>query len=282
MKHSRIPVDVGPPAARHTIQGMRHADKPVGSVELLMHRLVKLDRWNLRSAADAYWRLYWPLSRGGEVILHGRVHPLDPGSLYLISPHTVFDSRCLRPFAKWYIHFTIGGIFAHCRPDLLRIQPGGPMRRLAGRVFPARTPARGAVGPVTPQLEAVDLVVQVLGVAAAHFRPPPDSDPRLPRCTAYLCEHMMKKVTLRELARFAGISERTLSSLFQSATGFPPMRYLIELRLNHAMKLLRHTNQTIEQVATECGFANRYYFTRMFTKYRQVAPATFRAQVKQT
>ncbi|MCB1093918.1 MAG: helix-turn-helix transcriptional regulator, partial [Verrucomicrobiae bacterium] len=86
------------------------------------------------------------------------------------------------------------------------------------------------------------------------------------------------KITLNDLSRFAGVSVRTLSTMFVSGTGFPPMRYLIELRLNHAMKLLRHTGHSIDQIADECGFPNRYYFTRMLAKYRKTTPAAFRAR----
>lgn len=54
------------------------------------------------------------------------------------------------------------------------------------------------------------------------------------------------------------------------------MRYINELRLNRAMNLLRHTDFSIEQIAAECGFPIRYYFTRMLSKYRKTTPATFR------
>ncbi|GDY20625.1 hypothetical protein LBMAG56_19710 [Verrucomicrobiota bacterium] len=50
------------------------------------------------------------------------------------------------------------------------------------------------------------------------------------------------------------------------------MRYLIELRLNHAMVLLRHTDHNIEQIAEECGFPNRYYLTRTLSEYRLIIP----------
>ena len=58
------------------------------------------------------------------------------------------------------------------------------------------------------------------------------------------------------------------------------MRYLLELRLNTAMKLLRHTDRSIEQIARECGFRDSYYFTRVFTKHRQTTPAAFRREAK--
>ena len=46
------------------------------------------------------------------------------------------------------------------------------------------------------------------------------------------------------------------------------------------MKLLRHTDHSIEQIAEESGFPNRYYFTRMLSKYRKTTPAAFRADAK--
>ena len=93
----------------------------------------------------------------------------------------------------------------------------------------------------------------------------------------YLREHLRDKVTLADLARHSACSSRALSHMFVTELGFPPMRYLIELRMNHAMKLLRHTDHSIEQIAEECGFPNRYYLTRMLSKYRKTTPAAFRA-----
>jgi transcriptional regulator GlxA family with amidase domain len=46
------------------------------------------------------------------------------------------------------------------------------------------------------------------------------------------------------------------------------------------MKLLRHTDRSIEQIARECGFRDRYYFTRVFAKHRQTTPAAFRREAK--
>ena len=63
-------------------------------------------------------------------------------------------------------------------------------------------------------------------------------------------------------------------------TGFTPIRYLLELHLNTAMKLLRQTDHSNEQIARECGFGDRYSFTRIFTKHRQTTPAAFRKEAR--
>lgn len=280
MRATPLNIKPTPPAIRHRIRGAHYADAPVAGIEMLMHRFVKLDEWDLRSAANAFWRLYWPASRGGHVLFQDTAQALEPGFLYLISPHTAFDSECSRPFCKWYLHFNASALTESCRPGIVRLRPTARMRALLSLACPIHgRPKEFAQAPNDP-FGPLELALLVLQRALPQFRNPASADSRLPRCIAYLRDHLREKVTLAELARFAGLSVRSLAHLFVAEAGLPPMRYLIELRLNHAMKLLRHTDHTIEQIAEECGFPNRYYFTRMIAKYRKTTPAAFRAQVK--
>lgn len=280
MKSTHLDIHPNLPAIRHRIRGTHHADGPVAGIEVLMHRFVVLDKWDLRAAANAFWRLYWPASHGGCLMFQGKNHPLDPGCLYLISPHTAFHSECTRPFSKWYLHFNVGGMVDVCPPGIVRIRPTARMRALLSRTCPGPKHSTKAVEPAIQPLESLEPTLLALQQALPSFRFSPAADARLPRCITYLREHLMEKVTLAHLTRFSGLSARTLAHLFVTKVGSPPMRYLIELRLNHAMKLLRHTDHTIEQIAEECGFPNRYYFTRMLSKYRKTTPAAFRVQMK--
>jgi AraC-like DNA-binding protein len=263
------------PAIRHHIRGAYHADAAVSSIEVLVHRRVSLKQWSLGAAANAYWRLYWPQSSGGYVTFQDTELPLEPGALYLISPHTAFHSRCSRPFAKWYLHFTAGGLPDTCRPGIVKLRPTARMRALLLRTCPKQSRSARAKAEESHPLESLELALLALRMALPEFQSS-RSDARLARCVAYLHEHLRDKITLADLARFAGTSARTLAHLFAAELGFPPMRYLIELRLNHAMKLLRHTEHGIEKIAEECGFPNRYYLTRMLSKYRKTTPAEFR------
>lgn len=276
MKWPRTPIDAGPPLSRHVIRGARLADVPVAGIEVLMHRYVRLKEWRLRDAADAYWRCYWPVSAGGEIVFQGKRQSLTPGHLYLITPHTAFDSGSVRPFSKWYIHFTVSGLNELYKPGVTIIRPAGRMRAILRDVCPATNSVRRRQVSATHSLAAIELISLVLEIAVQATQNETPANQRLSDCIAFMRQRLTEKVTLRSLARFAGTSARTLSEMFVAHTGFSPIRYLIELRLNHAMQLLRHTNQSIEQIAEECGFANRYYFTRMLAKYRHITPAAFR------
>lgn len=276
VKQAHTPVNFGPPLVRHVIRGTRVADVPVSGIEVLMQRHVQLKEWHLRNAADAYWRCYWPMSRGGEILFKGKTQALVPGWLYLIAPHTAFDSDCARRFRKWYIHFTISGLNHPYGPGIVRIRPTARMRRLLAQTCPA-TNSVGELQTAAPKaLATIELIVLALESALKKKKSLPLVNQRLVGCIGFMRQRLMEKMTLKSLARFAAISPRKLTQMFVTETGFSPNRYLIELRLNHATRLLRHTSESIEQISEESGFGNRYYFTRMFTKYRQVTPASFR------
>lgn len=282
MANSPLNVTPALPAIRHDIRGMHQVDAAVASVEVLMHRQVRLEKWSLKAASNAFWRLYWPSSRGGVITFQGVEHALEPGWLYLISPHTAFDSHCTRPFAKWYLHFHSGGLPHACRSGIERFRPTARMRTLLAVTCPNPCCLNTAQHRQSHPLEALELVLLTLQQALPQFECHSDPESRLLSCIAWLQENLREKVTLADLARFADVSPRTLSNLFVSEVGFPPMRYLIELRLNRAMTLLRHTDYSIEQIAEDCGFPNRYYFTRMLSKYRRTTPAAFRALSTET
>lgn len=262
---------------RHRIRGVHHVDAAVAGIEVLMHRYVVLEHWTLRSASNAFWRLYWPMNGGGVITFNDEEHALEPGWLYLISPHTPFDSRCERPFAKWYVHFSAGGLSASIRPAVVRFRPNARTQAALDRACPKPKRTRASIQPPASPLDALELALLALQQALPQFQLSPHANSRLPACVDYLREHLRDKITLADLTRHSACSVRALSQMFVTELGFPPMRYLIELRLNHAMKLLRHTDHTIEQIAEESGFPNRYYLTRMLSKYRKTTPAVFRA-----
>ena len=155
MKPASTPVNFAPPLVRHVIRGTRTADVPVSGIEVLMHRHVRLKEWHLCNAADAYWRCYWPMSLGGEIIFRSETHPLIPGWLYLIAPHTGFHSHCARSFRKWYIHFTLSGPHPPYGPGIIRIRPTGRMRHLLRRTCPVTTTAHGSQAAVPKALATI-------------------------------------------------------------------------------------------------------------------------------
>ncbi|MFK4168606.1 helix-turn-helix domain-containing protein [Paenibacillus lautus] len=71
---------------------------------------------------------------------------------------------------------------------------------------------------------------------------------------------------------------KTLSKLFREETGQKFVDYLIELRMNHARRLLEETLLPVQDIATEVGYSNAISFGRMFKKLMGMSPGDYREQ----
>jgi transcriptional regulator GlxA family with amidase domain len=80
-----------------------------------------------------------------------------------------------------------------------------------------------------------------------------------------------------EAAHRAGLSERRFSQLFREITGSSWLSHLRALRLDHATRLLRHTERSITAIAFECGFTDLSNFYRAFKTANDCSPLELRS-----
>ncbi|MCI9221267.1 MAG: AraC family transcriptional regulator [Lachnospiraceae bacterium] len=93
----------------------------------------------------------------------------------------------------------------------------------------------------------------------------------------YLSQHFAA-VTLEELARVSSYNASYLSRLFRETFDIPFTDYVNILRVNQAMKLLRETDLTAEEIGLEVGFHSRKHFYDMFKRHTGMTPGAFREE----
>jgi transcriptional regulator GlxA family with amidase domain len=103
-------------------------------------------------------------------------------------------------------------------------------------------------------------------------------DPRLRSALDFMSAHLAVKLVAEQIAKYAGLSVRNLNHLFRQELQRPPMRVLLDYRLDHACALLRHSEASIDEIAEQCGLVNRHYLSRMMRQYRNTSPATYRRE----
>jgi transcriptional regulator GlxA family with amidase domain len=97
------------------------------------------------------------------------------------------------------------------------------------------------------------------------------------RSAVHLMEQTLNgPLPLPELARQAGVSLRQLERRFATAFSVSPAGYYRALRLRYGAWLLRHTTDTVTQIASDTGFADAAHFSREFRRAWQMTPSTFR------
>ena len=77
------------------------------------------------------------------------------------------------------------------------------------------------------------------------------------------------------LAGQLGVSEAYLRRIFNEAYGMPPVAYLIEKRMENAVRLIEADCFTVSEIAARCGYENEKYFSTAFKKRYHVSPSRY-------
>jgi AraC family transcriptional regulator len=85
-----------------------------------------------------------------------------------------------------------------------------------------------------------------------------------------------KPLALAEMATAAGISTGHLSRLFRAEYAVGPVAAIEMVRLARRATLLQRSNLAVGAVASACGFANPFHFSRRFRAVYGVPPRTYR------
>ena len=120
---------------------------------------------------------------------------------------------------------------------------------------------------------------EALVVTAAAARPAAPSaglDDRIRRAQDLIAADPGAPHTVRSLAGQVALSPSRFAHLFTERVGQSPMRALREARLRHAARLLEGTDLSVERVATACGFASPFHFTRVFRARYGRPPGAYR------
>lgn len=80
--------------------------------------------------------------------------------------------------------------------------------------------------------------------------------------------------SLSSLAGSIGISPFHFARVFRELTGKPPHGYLIEVRLTHALQLLRR-GTSVTEACFAAGFSNLSHFIRLFRRRFGISPSGF-------
>ena len=83
-------------------------------------------------------------------------------------------------------------------------------------------------------------------------------------------------IPVTQLARECSLSTGHFSRAFKVTTGIAPHQWLLNRRIENAMRLLRNRQLSLAEVALTCGFSDQSHFTRVFTRLSGTSPGAWR------
>jgi AraC-like DNA-binding protein len=102
------------------------------------------------------------------------------------------------------------------------------------------------------------------------------ADPYVAAALAAIHDDIGRAWTVAALASTVGLSRAAFSERFRQRVGQTPMRYLLHLRMRHAMALLRDERATVASVAARVGYGSEAALSTAFKRHTGLAPGAYR------
>lgn len=266
---------------------------PLAAIENVYIRIFQVqaydmtpDQWNLRDAQDNFWRFYRNEHDGATVEVAGAKMPLAARQLYFIPAGVRFNASTVRRMTQFYVHFDVAGL------------PNFVMRELFSApiqlcVSESLQQSVAAIARRVQDGEAQDLAMHLQikavffeGLAKYLEQQPPERirqyrgrmlalTPVLP-AIEHIERNLAAPLSNPELAACCHMSESHFIRSFHACVAQTPKQYVLERRVQIAAQQLLYSERTLDQIAAETGFGNRFYFSRAFRKKTGTSPAAYR------
>ncbi|HSI83341.1 MAG: helix-turn-helix domain-containing protein [Candidatus Methylacidiphilales bacterium] len=268
-------------------------------VQLHVSRRMKIvpSVWNYKLLSP-FWRIYSVESTGAYVQHGERKTHLVPGRLCMIPAWLPFQTGLTKAVVQDFMHFNVTGL----PPTLIRRVFDRPIMLPADVVLDelaTRWKAGFDVAPDAfhvgqPEVESVKqlhdfgwalaLIHAVLATSLTYM-----PAARRALCARWLEESRELQPVLdhidarlknppsnEELARLYHVSPSHLIRLFRKKMGLTPAQYGLERRVAVAAAWLTSTDLTLEHIAEQVGFTDRFHFSKAFKACLGVPPVKYR------
>jgi AraC-like DNA-binding protein len=223
------------------------------------------------------------LSGAGEYRLDGAVHQVSAPCVITQWPEQHFNYGPLEEWDELFVCFSsacresleLRGLL-NTRKPVWYLQDPGPVLALLERLTSllSSTDERCAG-------DRLDLLAETVIMESLIRTAPPamGREQRLVHEAAKLMnQHLSQPFDLAQFAHQNGMHPAALRRAWKRVYPAPPLRYHMDLRMQHARDLLVETALSVKEIGQQTGFADQLYFSRFFRNRMGVSPLRFRAR----
>lgn len=101
---------------------------------------------------------------------------------------------------------------------------------------------------------------------------------RLNKVYEYAFQNFRRKVTLEDLAALLHMTPTSFSRYFTMKNNKPFSRFISEIRIKHACKMLTESDESIAQICYDCGFNTLSNFNKQFKEIMLKKPTQYKRE----
>lgn len=119
---------------------------------------------------------------------------------------------------------------------------------------------------------------RVIDAYAACLEDSRASHPLIEKVCGYIRSNLDGDLSLAAVSAEVFVSKSHLCHIFKTFTSSTFCEYVREQRIEHARALLSSTQQSVDDIAAECGFHSATYFATVFKSEMGMSPSAFRQE----
>ena len=240
--------------------------------------------WNNRHRKDSHCIIQYCLDGEGSLEFDGIEYPLKKGDAFLLNipgPHHYYLPGHSSHWEFIYLEFT-----KECLPLLWKIyRTTGPVIH-----FPEDSPFLNRILEIytmalNDNLKSyfknaeisyelwLKLTEYAITLSNTDFS-------KIDHARAYMDQYYFRNdLTLDLVAEHSGMSKYSLCKKFHKKYGVSPGKYLRDLRISQACRLLMtNSDYTMQEIAEMVGYSNNNYFGKVFKAAKGISPDRYRKQ----
>lgn len=177
-----------------------------------------------------------------------------------------------------YDFFQTGLADKYREEDLRVIQTGKPLLDQVWLVPNQNNELRWYLSSKRPLLSTEGEIIGIAGVMRDFDTAGAVLEPyeTLSRVITYIQANYSEKIEISTLAKIAHLSVSQLERRFKKLFKITPLKYIHQVRLHAATRLLSTTRNSIGNISIDCGFYDQSHFTRQFKSSHGISPLEYR------
>lgn len=225
--------------------------------------------------------LIFPLRGEARMFFNGAPYEMATGKIFYAGPNMTLDKEVLgkNEWEFMVVHFKVEDRSEETLPYTMghyELEPGHSTRinELLHRLYQVcATP--GSLPELRAKSLFLGIIAEILTCATSQRN---DKGMELvEQAVDYIKNHYMEQLTVPKLAGRYGLNSKQFAYLFQKHTGLGPNDYIIEHRMSRAKELLGTTACSIAEISACVGYADPYYFSKLFKKRTGFCPSLLRS-----
>jgi len=240
------------------------------------------DTWHQNPLPTPSSRLYYVMDGSGVLLLDDKKIILEPGYVYLAPCGAACGYYGTESVTKLYFHVNIilsdgYDLFASCRQPARLERSRAYMAQMKDWYFSENTSDHIMLkGELWSAVSAFAELLLPDADRPASYSPP------VAGAIEYIRTHLSAGLTVKAVSEAVFCSQAALAAAFRREIGSTVARYIEDLLMFEARRLLLSSGRTIGEISASLGYCDQFYFSRRFRNRFAMSPKAFRNQRAET